>query len=162
VPWSPFSLRRYADAFLVATIAALVVDAAMHLATAAIRLTAHGGGAPWWVTANLIERGRWVGFALILRALEPHLTRNGSLPSPAGTPPADAWRQVAIAVVAVPLAWIAATWIVSAIRFTLLGSWDTDGRVFLSFGYYRGLATDLVPWAMAAAALMAVRRHLWS
>ena len=65
-----------------------------------------------------------------------------------------------MALVAVPLLWIVATWVVSAIRFTALGSWETDGRVFLSPEYYRGLALDLTPWAMAAAVLMAVRRHL--
>ena len=153
-------MRAYADAFLVATIVALVVDAVMQLATEAIRVSPYGGGAPWWVTAHLIERGRWVLFALIVRVLEPWLTRNGPPPAAAELPAAEAWRQVAIAIVAVPLAWIVATWLVSAMRFTLLGSWDFDGRVFLSFDYYRGLATGLVPWVMAAAALMAARRHL--
>jgi hypothetical protein len=153
-------VRAYADAFLVATIVVLLVDAVMQLATAAIRVSPYGGGAPWWVTAHLIERGRWVLFALIVRALEPRLTASGAPHGVAETPAAEAWRQVAIAVVAAPLAWIVATWIASAIRFTLLGSWDFDGRVFLSIDYYRGLATDLVPWMMAAAALMAARRHL--
>lgn len=151
-------MRAYANAFLVATIVALVVDAVMQVATDAIRVSPYGGGAPWWVTAHLIERGRWVVFALIVRALEPRVTGNGD--PPAQAPAAEAWRQVAIAVVAVPLIWIVATWIASAVRFTLLGSWAFDGRVFLSFDYYRGLATDLVPWLMAAAALMAARRHL--
>jgi hypothetical protein len=77
-------------------------------------------------------------------------------------PAPEAWRQVALAIVAVPLTWIAATWIASAVRFTLLGSWAFDGRVFLSLDYYRGLAIDLVPWALAAAALMTLRRHLTS
>jgi hypothetical protein len=155
-------VRAHADAFLVATIVALFVDAAMQLATEAIRVSPYGGGAPWWVTAHLIERGRWVVLALVLRSLEPRLMRNGEPPGPAGAAAPEAWRQVAIAIVAVPLAWIAATWIASAVRITLLGSWAFDGRVFLSFAYYRGLAIDLVPWALAAAALMTVRRHLTS
>jgi hypothetical protein len=153
-------VRAYADAFLAATIVALVVDAAMQLATDAIRVSPYGGGAPWWVTAHLIERGRWVVFALIVRAIEPRLTGTGTPPALTGTPASEAWRQVAIAIVAVPLAWIVSTWIASAIRFTLLGSWGFDGRVFLSVDYYRGLTIDLVPWMMAAAALMAARRHL--
>ena len=153
-------MRRYADAFLVATIVALVVDAVMQLATDGMRVSAYGGGAPWWVTARLIERGRWVVFALILRALEPRLTKNGDTPLLAEASAAVAWRHVALGVIAVPLLWIAATWVASAVRFTLLGSWGTDGRVFLSAGYYRGLVIDLAPWAMAAAALMAARRHV--
>jgi hypothetical protein len=152
-------LRRYADAFLVATLVALVVDAVMQLATDAMRVSAYGGGAPWWVTARLIERGRWVVFALLLRALEPRLTKNDD-PFETEALRADVWRHVAVAVIVVPLLWIVATWTVSALRYTLLASWDTDGRVFLSVDYYRGLAIDLVPWGMSSAALMASRRHL--
>ena len=78
----------------------------------------------------------------------------------ANVPAAEAWRQVAVALVAVPLLWLVATWAVSAVRFTLLGSWDTDGRVFLSPDYYSGQLLDLTPWILAAAVVMAVRRHL--
>lgn len=153
-------VRAYANAFLVATIVALIVDAVMQLATEAIRVSPYGGGAPWWATAHLIERGRWVLFALSVRAIEPRVTSGGTPPAVAEASAPEAWRQVAIAIVAIPLAWIAATWMASAVRFTLLGSWAFDGRVFLSFDYYRGLAIDLVPWGMASATLMAARRHL--
>jgi hypothetical protein len=160
---SPSPVRQpfYADAFLLATIAALVVDAVLQLALGAVRVSAYGAGAPWWVTAHVIERGRWVVFALLLWRLASRPAEDGDEPrAPAASPAVDAWRHVAIAVIAVPLLWIVATWIVSAARFTLLGSWDTDGRVFLSPDYYRGLVLDLAPWAMAAAVLMRVRRHL--
>jgi hypothetical protein len=155
-------VRPYLLAFLVATLAALVVDAALQLALDAVRVSAYGGGTPWWITAHLIERGRWVVFALFLwwlvpRLLAPDAEQPGLF---AGASPADAWRHVAIAIVAVPLLWIVATWAVSAVRFTLLGSWDTDGRLFLSAGYYRGLALDLAPWLMASAVVRALQRHL--
>jgi hypothetical protein len=148
--------RLHASAFLVATLAALAVDAVLHLALDAVSVSGYGG-APWWVTANLIGRGRWVAFAMLLWWLAPRLP--GARANPPGGPP-EAWWQVAVALVAVPLLWMVATWLVTAVRFTALGSWDTDGRVFLSPDYYRGLALDLTPWALAAAVLMAARRHL--
>jgi hypothetical protein len=161
--------RRHASAFLVATLAALVVDAVLQLALDAVRVSGYGGGAPWWVTANLIGRGRWVAFAMLLWWLAPRLGpshdrfKARGVQSTTGSKHESskhAFLQVAVALAAVPLLWIAATWLVSAVRFTLLGSWGTDGLVFLSLDYYRGLALDLTPWAMAAAVLMAVRRHL--
>jgi hypothetical protein len=155
-------VRAYASAFLAATVAALVVDAALQLSLDAVTVSTHGRGAPWWVTAHLIERGRWVVLALLLRWLAPRLVGGdaGSAGPPAIVPRSDAWRQVASAVIAVPLLWIVATWVVSTMRFTLIGSWDTDGRVFVSAGYYRGLLLDLAPWMMAGAAVLALRRHL--
>ena len=48
----------------------------------------------------------------------------------------------------------------TALRFTLLGSWTSDGRVFVSPDYYRGLLLDLTPWLMASATLWVVRPHL--
>ena len=59
-------MRYHARAFLVATVAALVVDALLQLAMDAVRVSAYGGGAPWWVTTHLIERGRWVVLATML------------------------------------------------------------------------------------------------
>jgi ABC-type amino acid transport system permease subunit len=152
--------RSHASAFLLGTLAALVVDAVMQLAIDAVRVSRFGGGAPWWVTTNVIGRGRWVVFAALLWWLAPRLGGGEANPRQSAMGSAqDAWRQVAVALVAVPVLWIVATWLVSAVRFTALGSWDTDGRVFLSPDYYRGLALGLTPWAMAAAALIAVRRH---
>lgn len=151
--------RTHATAFLLATIAALVVDAAMRLAMDAVRVSGFGGP-PWWVTANLAERGRWVVFAMLLWWLAPRLVDEDEARRASDTSTQEAWRQVASAVIAVPLLWIAATWAVSAVRFTLIGSWTSDGRVFLSPEYYRALLVDLTPWALAAAVLMAVRRHV--
>jgi hypothetical protein len=153
-------VRAYAAAFLVATVAALVVDAALQLALDAVRVSAYGSSAPWWVTAHLIERGRWVVLALLLWWTAPRLFAGNGVSATHRHAPADTWRHMAIAVIAVPLLWIAATWVVSAARFTLLGSWDTDGRVFLSPDYYRGLLLDLAPWLMAGAAVFGVRRHV--
>jgi hypothetical protein len=157
--------RDHAFAFVVATVVALVVDAAMQLALDAVRVSSYGS-APWWITANLIERGRWVMFAAVLWWAAPRLAGARRPAAASGRPTEDdesrreAWRHVGLAVVTVPLLWVLATWMVSAIRFTLLGSWATEGQVFLSAGYYRGIIIDYVPWVMAGATLMGVRRHL--
>jgi hypothetical protein len=154
-------IRPHLSAFLLGTVAALIVDAVLQLAMDAVRVSSYGGGAPWWVTADLVGRGRWVVFAALLWWLAPRLVAAGPerADAPAGAP-AEAWRQVAVALVAVPLLWLVATWAVSAVRFTLLGTWDTDGRVFLSPDYYSGQLLDLAPWILAAAVVMAVRRHM--
>ncbi|MCC7177428.1 MAG: hypothetical protein IT177_03470 [Acidobacteria bacterium] len=156
-------LRDRACAFIVATIVALFADLTMQLALEAVRVSSYGS-APWWITANLIERGRWVLFALVLWWAAPRLA--GPESNAAGAPEteagsrAEAWRQVGVAVLVIPLLWVLATWMVSAIRFTLLGSWGTEGRVFLAPEYYRGLLTDYTPWLVAGATLLGVRSHL--
>ena len=153
-------MRAYAAAFLAATLAALVADAALQLGLQAVRVSQFGGGAPWWVTAHLVERGRWVVLALVLWWFAPYLGDGDRETGLAPDEASEAWRQVAVAVIAVPLLWIAATWVVTAARFTLLASWDTDGRVFVSPDYYRGLLLDLAPWMMGAATVFTLRRHV--
>jgi hypothetical protein len=162
VPVPPAHPRAYAAAFLTATLAALVVDAVLQLALDAVAVAAYGGGAPWWVTTHLVERGRWVALAALLCWLAPSLFPREDMPQDARAPlgAAGAWRQTGMAVVVVPLLWVLATWIVSALRFTLLGSWATEGLVFLSSGYYRSLFVDYAPWLMAGLTVLAIRRHL--
>lgn len=153
--------RHHAAAFLVATMVALLADAAMQLGLEAVRLSS-SGSAPWWVTANLIGRGRWVAFAFVLWWAAPRLA-GPTMTAASGIDESErpeAWRQVGVAVLAVPLLWVLATWMVSAVRFTLLGSWAAEGLVFLSPEYYRGLAIDYAPWLMAGTTLRGVRRHL--
>ncbi|MDH4066488.1 MAG: hypothetical protein OEW19_18960, partial [Acidobacteriota bacterium] len=158
------SVRASAVAFFVATLAALVVDAVLQLALDAVRVSSYSGVAPWWVTANLVARGRWVVLAALLWRVGPRV-----IPSSAGEtadlPGAtdarvEAWRQVGIAVIVLPLLWALATWMVTALRFTLLASWATDGRVFLSPDYYRGILVDYVPWLLAGMVVLGARKHL--
>jgi hypothetical protein len=154
-------MRHHARAFLVATVAALVVDAVLQLAMDAVRVSAYGSGAPWWATAHLIERGRWVVLAAMLWWAAPRLLgKDPEVASVAEPTTHEAWRQVAIAVAVVPVCWVVATWIVSAVRFTLQGSWGYDGGIFLSGGYYASVLNSLAPWLLASAVLLAARRHL--
>ena len=159
---TPERVRNHAAAFLTATLAALVVDAVLQLALDGVAVSAYGGGAPWWITANLVERGRWVAFAALVWWLAPSVVSPEGVTNDAlaSGEPAEAWRQTGVAVIAIPLLWVLATWMVSAVRFTLLGSWSTDGLVFLSPGYYRGLFVDYAPWLMAGLAVLGARRHV--
>ncbi|MGE0463948.1 MAG: hypothetical protein AB7Q16_21485 [Vicinamibacterales bacterium] len=136
----------------------------MQLGLEAVRVSSYGS-APWWLTANVIGRGRWVLLAVILWWALPRLAGtgrevSGSTEVAAGTSRPEAWREVGVAVLAIPLLWVLATWMVSAIRFTLLGSWATEGRVFMAPEYYRGLLIDYTPWLVAGATLLGVRKHL--
>lgn len=154
--------RRLAVAFVAATVVALVVDAALQLALDAVRVS-DAGGAPWWITANLVSRGRWVALAGIVWWLAPRLAPPDVWGRPDEADPAHAeatWGVVGVAVLAVPLLWVLATWLVTSVRFTVLGSWATDGRVFLAPEYYRGIALDYVPWLMAGLAVRAIGRHI--
>jgi hypothetical protein len=141
---------------------ALVTDAVLQLALNAVAISPYGGGAPWWITAHLPERGRWLALGALLWWLAPSVVSRDDGVHEAHAPRnvAEAWRRTGVAVIAVPLLWVLATWLVSALRFTVLGSWPTDGLVFLSSGYYRGLLVDYAPWLMAGATVLGVRRHL--
>jgi hypothetical protein len=162
VPVTPARPREHAAAFLTATLAALLVDAVLQLALDAVTVSAYRGGAPWWITAHLVDRGRWVAMAALLWWAAPLLASTGDAARHARAPrdAAEAWRQTGVAVIAVPLMWVLATWLVSVLRFTLLGSWATDGLVFLSSGYYRNLFVDYAPWLMGGVTVLGVRRHL--
>jgi len=163
--------RAYAEAFCFTVCASLVADAALQLALSGVSVSRYGSGAPWWITAHIVERGRWVAFAALLWWMAPRVLRpaaagaetEGATPSSLPRDHEDrteAWRHVGLSAIAVPLLWVLATWIVSAVRFTLLGSWSTDGLVFLSPDYYRGMLVDYAPWLMAGVAVLGVRRHL--
>lgn len=157
--WHSSDRRLAAGVFVVATAVALVGNAALHLALDAVAVRSLGG-APWWVTAGVVERGRWVAFAALLWAIAPRLTPLAASFGAESQSKGETWRQVGLAVLAVPLLWVLATWLVSAARFTALGSWTTEGRVFLAAEYYRGLLVDYAPWLMAGAAVRGIARHV--
>jgi hypothetical protein len=148
----PFPLATAAGAFLTAMATALLVDAVLAGFTAALAVTPASGAPPWWVSAHLVERSRWIVLALLGLLVGRQLERPG-----ADTP--AVWRVVGLAVIAVPVAWFAAGWIVQAVLFTLAGRWDVDGRAYLAADYYRRLLTGYVPWLFGGAATVAASRH---
>lgn len=148
--------RSAARAFLVAMVATLVADAVLSTLTRLVDVTGAGAGTPWWVAAHVVERGRWVVLALLLVAASG---RAGAA-SDAAPDDVHAWRTVGLAVVAVPLLWIAATWLVQAVLFTAAGRWDVDGRVFLAADYYRGLFIAYAPTLLGGLTTLGVSRHV--
>jgi len=148
-------LRVAARAFLLATLTALVVDAVLATLTGLVAITGAGDGTPWWVAAHLVERSRWVVVAALLVVVARCIA---SPEEPASR--AAVWRCVGIAVVAAPLLWIVATWLVQATLFTLAQRWDVDGQIFLAAGYYQSLLRGYAPWLLAGAATIAVSRHV--
>lgn len=156
-------IGHHATAFVVATLAALVGNGVLQLALDAVAVGSYGGGAPWWVTAEVIERGRWVVFAVLLRMAGPRLLASSasSLASPEGDDERSAaWQRVGLLVLILPLLWIAATWVVSAVRFTALDSWGTEGLAFRSTDYYQALLLDYAPWLIGGSVVKGVGRHL--
>lgn len=160
---SPGLLGHHATAFVVATLAALAGNGVLQLALDAVAVGTYGGGAPWWVTAEVIERGRWVVFAVLLRMAGPRLLTSSASSLTFSEGDADraaAWQRVGLLVLVLPLLWIAATWVVSAVRFTALDSWGTEGLAFRSTDYYRALLLDYAPWLMGGAVVRGVGRHV--
>lgn len=149
LPWA----RPASVAFLAAAVTALVVDAVLQGLVGVANVASPDSSAPWWVTAHLVERGRWVALAALVCVATRRI----------GGGPAnrqEAWRTTGMAVMATPLLWVLANWIVTAILFTLAGRWDIDGRVFLEPGYYRALLVDYVPWLLGGAAVAAASSHV--
>lgn len=141
-----------ARALVVATVAALAADGLLAAFTAVDALGA--GGEPWWVAAHLVERGRWVVFAALL---VPWAARLAPLDSGST---AATWRAVGTAVIVVPLLWIAATWIVQAVLYTVAGRWDLDGRVFLELELYRRAVIGYLPWLLGGVVTRVASRHV--
>jgi hypothetical protein len=152
------AVAQAARALLAVTVVALVADALLGALTGALGRLGGGPAVPWWVAGNVLERSRWVVFALLASALAraagPGELRDVAIP--AGV----AWRFVGWLAIAVPLAWIVAQWIVQAALFTAADRWDVDGLVFLSADYYRRLFVGYVPWLLGGAAALAASRHV--
>lgn len=145
-------LPAAARALLCAALVALAADGLLALVTGLADVTARGGGPPWWVAAHVVERGRWVVAALLLMAVSGRPGASDDRPA--------AWRWVGLAVVAAPLVWVVAGWIVQALLVTVAGQWDVDGQVFVSAGLYRRAFVDYVPWLLGGVTTRAIAGHL--
>ena len=148
----PVWVRPASHAFLAATLAALIADAALQTLVGLAAVASYGSTAPWWISAHVVERGRWV----VLVALVVLANRRVAHAAPDGP---QAWRMTGMAVMTIPLLWILSGWIVSAVLFTAAGRWDIDGRVFVEAGYYRNLLAGYVPWLLGGAAAVAWSSH---
>jgi hypothetical protein len=152
------ALTSASRALLVVVAVVLVADGVLGALTVAIAAIGGSPTPPWWIQAHLLERSRWVVFALLVAGatrLNAVRTQGDDLSRAAAV-----WRFVGVLAVAVPLLWIVARWIVQAALFTLADRWDVDGQVFLSADYYRQLAAGYAPWALGGAAAIVWSRHV--
>lgn len=143
-----------ARALVVAAVAALVADGLLAAFTAVDALGSGGGS--WWVAAHLVERGRWVIFALLV---VPWAARMAPLDTSSGHA-AAAWRAVGSAAIVIPVLWVGATWLVQAVLYTVAGRWDIDGRVFLEAEMYRRALIGYLPWLLGGVVTHLASRHV--
>lgn len=144
-------------ALLLVAVVALVADALLGGLTGALSSVAGGPSTPWWVSGHVLERSRWVVFALGLLVLvrRPPIA---DLVDALDSPPA-VWRLVGTLTLALPLLWTLSSMAVSAALFTIADRWDIDGQVFLSAGYYRQAFAGYAPWLLGGMAGLVLARH---
>jgi len=159
--------RPTATALLAATVIALVVNAVLQLLVDAVSIQSYGSGTPWWIVAELPVRGRWVVAAALLWLVSPVLedvqaprALRGPSHSDDDAERAAVWVRVGTGVMLLPLVWAAASWLVVALRVTLAGSWDIEGRGLLSSEYYQRVAIEWLPWLMAGVVMRRVAAHM--
>lgn len=146
-----------ARALVVVAAVALVADALLGGLAGAVSSVGGGPAAPWWVNGHVVERSRWVVFALLLVATARWILPDE--PAAMAARPGAAWRTVGIATLVVPLLWMAALWIVQATIFTVADRWDIDGQAYLSADYYRRVLAGYAPWLLGGAAAIVLSRH---
>jgi hypothetical protein len=61
---------------------------------------------------------------------------------------------------AFPLLWLLATWLVWTVKMTAVGSWGSEGRMFLTANYYYNVLLAYAPWVAGGVTLLALRRHV--
>lgn len=156
------SIRNVAMALGLGALAALLVDAALQNALAAVRSPGLSTTTPWWMIGRVMERAPWLVAALFLWLAARPLARAvaAAWPSDHVINRADALAVVGRALIAAPLLWLAATWVVWAVKVTLLGSWGSEGRIFLAGYFYTNVLMAYTPWAAGGVVLLAVSRHV--
>ena len=154
------SLRNIAMAFGIGALVALLVDAALQNALEVVRSPGVASMTPWWVIGHVFERSVWLGMALLVWLLAPRLAPDGSTsPVDRVVTRAAAADAVGRAMIVVPILWALATWLVLALKLTIEGTWDGDGRTLLSGYYYYNVLMAYVPWAAGGITLLSLRRH---
>ena len=152
-------LRRLTGAMVLGTLLVLVIDSLLHLALGLVRDDPMD--APWWINARIAERSAWVIAALLTWWAAPMLASVSNLRDAA--PPLrreHASRIVGTWMIAIPILWFAASWVVFAVRATLQGAWKTEAARLLEPYVYSTVVLTNAPWLLAGATLMVLARHL--
>ena len=156
------SIRNLAMVFGVGALAALLIDVALQNALAAAQSPGVPSITPWWVIGHVMERSMWIAAALLVWLLAPRI--HGVAPQVFATElvvgRSAALDVVGGAMIGVPLVWLGATWLVWIVKITLLGSWGSEGRVFMMGYYYYNVLLAYAPWAGGGVTLLALRRHV--
>jgi hypothetical protein len=155
------SVRNIAVALGTGAVAALVIDVLLRNALAAAQSPGASSMTPWWVVGRVLERSVWVVVALLLYSLAGAMARAAERTWPPGhvVSRAAAFDLVARLMIAAPLFWIVATFLVLAGRITLAGTWDVDGQMFATTSFYNNMVLGYLPWMGAGAILIALSRH---
>lgn len=152
----PSGVKHVTDGLLLVAAVALVADALLGVLTGTLSSVSAGPAAPWWVAGHVLERSRWLVFALLATAVARLVADDGDA---AVSRPA-AWRAVGVAAIAVPLLWTLALWLVQAVIFTAADRWAIDGEIFRSGDYYRRTFAAYAPWLLGGIAALVAQRHV--
>jgi hypothetical protein len=156
------NVRNLAFAFGTGAMAALIFEALLQNALAALRSPGGVPGTPWWMIGRVFERSIWVLAALVAWVAATPLSR--AL--------ADLWpathtieRTAALSVagrvmIGVPILLVLASLIALMTRITMEGNWGNEGRMFLTGSYYSNVLLAYVPWAAGGVTLLTIRRHV--
>lgn len=166
VTFMTHTLRVFAAAAIAGTTAALLCNAVLQLALHAVQPLSYRT-ASWWGIAEVAERGVWVVAAglcwLAAPLLGAVLNRESARArvdelSLSRLTRAAALRLVGVAMIALPLAWLVATWLVIAVRLTLASAWS-EAQMFASADYYSLVLTTNAAWLLGGAVLIGWSRH---
>jgi hypothetical protein len=155
-------VQRLAAAFAVGAAVALVVDVVLQNALATVRSPGVLSMTPWWVVGRLMERSTWVAAALLVWTFAPRFSPVITIIWPQDhvvSRPA-AFDIVGRLMLALPLLWLAATWLVWVVKITFVGGWASEGRIFVAGYYYYNVLLGYAPWAGGGLSLLMLRRHV--
>jgi hypothetical protein len=155
------NIRRLASALAIGTTAALVFDAVLRNALAAAQSPGVSSLTPWWDVGRVLERSVWIVVAILIWLSAGTMAGAAARLWAAGhlVTRSAALDVVGRLMIALPLFWVFATWIVLAARITVAGSWDLDGQMFASTSYYNNVLLGYLPWAAGGVILIALSRH---
>jgi hypothetical protein len=155
------SVRHLSRALAIGALAALVIDALLRNALAAVQSPGVSSMTPWWITGRVSDRAVWVVAALLMwltaRTLAPVTKR--LWPVDHLVTRSAAFDVVGGSMIIVPLVWMLASLLVLAARITLAGSWELDGPVLLMASYYNNVVLGYLPWAGSGSLLLMLGRH---
>jgi hypothetical protein len=156
------SIRNLALALGIGALAALFVDAALQNLLAAVRSLGASTTTPWWMIGRVQQRSPWIVAALLVWLGAPALSRAAPNAWPADfvVGRGAAFDVVGRAMIAVPLLWLVASWLVWAATMTLEGGWASEGRILITGQYYYNVLLAYTPWAAGGITLLVLRRHV--